>query len=247
MDQLNSMWHTMRDHVSIHLPGLDKQTSETSSLIDRIYKYYYLKFLSILDPLIFNGPMIELGSGKGYLKKYLPAIITSEVRQLPGNDLVMNAQDLGLASSSVSVFFLLNVFHHIPDTDSFLKEVERCLKPGGVLVMIEPAFTRWVFLARKIFSENVTKLFCDPSECNIARSWHVFVRHKKKFMLDFPRLIIQRYERFSPLNGQTVLCNKHSFLSSCKRFVLRVLGYLVAPVYMMLGDHVVIEIVKKKP
>lgn len=42
---------------------------------------------------------------------------------------------------SVSAFMMIDVLHHIKDSRQFFKEMQRCLKPGGKIVMIEPANT----------------------------------------------------------------------------------------------------------
>ena len=38
---------------------------------------------------------------------------------------------------------MIDVFHHIPDVEQFLREAVRVLKSGGKIVMVEPANTLW--------------------------------------------------------------------------------------------------------
>ena len=40
-------------------------------------------------------------------------------------------------NNSIDVFFLQNVFHHIPDINNFLREADRCLKKNGYFLIME--------------------------------------------------------------------------------------------------------------
>jgi SAM-dependent methyltransferase len=45
--------------------------------------------------------------------------------------------ELPLASSSFDVIYIQHVLHHIGDVVQALREVRRCLKPGGILFLVE--------------------------------------------------------------------------------------------------------------
>ena len=42
-------------------------------------------------------------------------------------------------NTSVDVFFMFDVLHHIGEPRKFFAEADRCLAPAGRIVMIEPA------------------------------------------------------------------------------------------------------------
>jgi len=57
-------------------------------------------------------------------------------------------KNLSVASNSVDVVFCKSVIEHIKDTDKFLSEIHRVLKPGGVAIILTPAWEhnfRWFY------------------------------------------------------------------------------------------------------
>src|SRR5690349_11996351 len=85
-----------------------------------------------------NGVILELGSGAGFFAEYLPGVIASEVFLTPNINLVADACRLPFADNSLAAIVMTDVFHHIPDVKAFLSEAQRCIRPGGKIVMIEP-------------------------------------------------------------------------------------------------------------
>lgn len=173
---------------------IHKKKIKENKFLNRIYHDFYNEFKSVSLPL---GQMVELGSGGGFLKEILPQVITSDVMAGPGIDSVFSASEMPFVSQSIAGFFLLDVFHHIRDTEKALVEIERCLKPGGKIIMIEPYNSRWSRFIYKNFHHEVfddkagwmkseEKLF----EENGAVPWIVFVRDKKLFEKKFPNLKI---------------------------------------------------------
>ena len=95
----------------------------------------------------------------------------------------------------------IDVFHHLPDAQRFLSEAVRCLRPGGRIVMIEPAntvFARWVYTHahHEPFDPNVRdwvfKSSGPVSGANGALPWVVFCRDRAVFERRFPALRIGR-------------------------------------------------------
>jgi SAM-dependent methyltransferase len=155
-----------------------------------------------------SGPVVEIGSGGGLLKEQVAGVITSEVCGFPWVDVVCDARSLPFRSGTVSVFYLQGVFHHIPNVERFLTEVDRCLRPGGRLFMIEPQNTPWSsFLLRHFhhepFDPSATWILPEGgrlSQANQALRWIVFFRDRERFVSRFPRLGIvwlEAYGRFS--------------------------------------------------
>nr|VFJ90512.1 MAG: Methyltransferase domain-containing protein [Candidatus Kentron sp. LFY] len=137
-----------------------------------------------------SGPRLELGSGGGFLGERVPNLITSDIVPVPTVDLVASSVALPFEGGSLSAICMMNVLHHMGDVSAFFHEAERCLKPGGKIVMIETANTAW---ARFYFSHYHHEP-CDPGQTswqlpdagrlsnpNQALPWIVFCRDDRLF------------------------------------------------------------------
>ncbi len=92
-------------------------------------------------------PILEIGSGAGYVKTIDSRVITSDI--VEGlSDRVVDAQQLPFSDGSLRGILLTHVFHHIPNVQRFLAEAYRTLVPGGVISLIDVAHTP---LARLLF------------------------------------------------------------------------------------------------
>lgn len=85
------------------------------------------------------GPVLECGSGIGNLKSVLPQAITSDLFPNPWLDRQENIFALSVADSSLAGLVLFDVFHHLQYPGTALRELHRALKPGGRVVIFEPA------------------------------------------------------------------------------------------------------------
>src|SRR5215213_8484099 len=88
-------------------------------------KKLYLEWYDELGkqlPSLPEGKIIELGSGGGFIKDIFPQVTTSDVMQLDSCDMCFTAENIPLENNSVSAYFMLNVFHHIPNPEKFLIE-----------------------------------------------------------------------------------------------------------------------------
>lgn len=199
------------------------------------------------------GPCVEMGSGGGFLKEYLPSVITSDVLDLSHVDMVCSGESLPLGDGTVSAFFLLDVFHHIKNPRKFLSEAQRCLRPGGRLVMIEPANTAWGRFIRKTFHHEPFDETAGwelngtgpVSASNLALSWIVFVRDRVRFEQEFPGLAIVRYEPHTPF--LFLLSGGVSYRALVPRRLIplvKLAEHLASPLNGYLGMHVTIEMRK---
>ena len=69
-----------------------------------------------------KGLVVEIGSGAGFAKSFIPDIITSDILPYDGVDKVVDATKLPLENESVRLLCMLNVFHHIREVEKFLRE-----------------------------------------------------------------------------------------------------------------------------
>lgn len=142
------------------------------------------------------GPILELGSGGGFLHTLLPNLIASDLLLLPDVDAVLDARRLPFARASLSAILMTNVLHHIPHPRSFFSEAARCVQRGGKLAMIEPWNTPW---AAWVYTHLHHEPF-DPrarswefpeagplSGANGALPWLIFHRDRNQFAAEFPQ------------------------------------------------------------
>ncbi len=108
----------------------------------KLYEEWYDVFTGVQSQLPV-GKMIELGSGGGFLKDIMPSVLCTDILELPSNDLTFSALEMPFGDNELSAIFMIDTFHHIPDSTLFLSEAKRVLKKNGMIVMIEPANSLW--------------------------------------------------------------------------------------------------------
>jgi SAM-dependent methyltransferase len=171
----------------------------------KLYEQWYDKFLKCIVSLP-EGLLVELGSGGGFFKEVVPSVICSDIIPLPGNDMTFSALNMPFETKGVSGIFMIDTFHHIPDSKLFLEEACRVLKPGGKIMMVEPANSFWGRFIYKNFHHEPfypDGLWKIPDEgpltgANGALPWIVFVRDCELFNDMFPNLKIESIEFHNP-------------------------------------------------
>jgi SAM-dependent methyltransferase len=196
--------------------GTDLDSPETTRLhaeiiqrkrfLRELYREYYTVFLHTI-PHFERSIVVEIGSGGGFIKKIIPNAITSDVIPLPELDRCFNATQMPFEANSVDCFCMINTLHHIPDVGAMFREFERCLKPEGKVITIEPAntpFSRWIYTHFHHESFDPTAGWLLPeggplSTSNQALPWIVFHRDRKRFKREFPNLEIESIQLHTPL------------------------------------------------
>jgi SAM-dependent methyltransferase len=121
-----------------------------------VYRRYFRRLRA---EFVAGWPVVEIGSGPGFLKEFCPDIVSTDVLPNPYADRVIDAAAMPFAAGEVGTVVLVDVFHHLPRPDLFLEEVARVLKPHGRLLMIEP----WMGLAGWLFHRFIHHEDCDLS------------------------------------------------------------------------------------
>jgi len=210
MENLFSLKHPHDGHEF----NASVQYQETRSLFQRkpalrkLYLEVYQKFARCLLQCPSDGIVLELGSGAGFLKEVIPEVMTSDLLDYPGLDLKVDATKMPFPDSSIRAIFMVNVFHHLPDAAAFLKEADRCLKPGGRIFIVDQHLGVISYPVLKYLhhepmdrdSKDWTFQTTGPlSGANGALAWMVFKRDLKRFKREFPGLKIVRNEPHTPL------------------------------------------------
>jgi SAM-dependent methyltransferase len=175
-------------------------------LVRRIYDDWYRMIRARIPD--GGGGVLELGSGSGYLRKFVPEVIQSEVLPCSNADILVDACRMPFSSGSLKAIAMTDVFHHIPCADAFLRESSRCLRPGGRIIMIEP----WVSLWSRVIWKRHWEPFVPEapsweiprggplSGANGALPWVVFVRDRKLLAAKFPEFTIEETLPMMPVS-----------------------------------------------
>ncbi len=218
-----------------------------------LYTDFYLQMKSSVAVDVRKGLLVELGSGGGFIKEIIPGVVTSDVLDLPEVDKRFSVLDMPFDNGVIDAFFMLDVFHHVKDSYGFLKEMDRCLKAAGRIVMIEPANTLWGrFIQKWIHREDF-----DPdggwgfeeggplSGANAALPWIVFRRDRERFEKEFPGLRVRRFVNHNPL--RYILSGGVSFIQVVPTFsysMIKALEAALTPINDYIGIFSTIELVK---
>jgi SAM-dependent methyltransferase len=184
------------------------QTIQRKFSLRMLYEETYERYRRVLSECPADGLAIELGAGAGFVQKIIPEITTTDVLAYDTVNLVFDAMKMPFADASIRFIGMLNVFHHIPDVAVFLSECERCLKPGGRVLIVDqyPGYiARWIFrYAHHEPWAPAAPEWAFPSTgplsgANGALAWIVFLRDQARFEKEFPQLQIVRTRPHTPL------------------------------------------------
>ena len=151
--------------------------------------------------------IVEIGSAGGILKILIDCVTTTDVREAPGVDKIMDARVLDYPDHSIDLLIAKDTLHHIPDIKLHFEEVERCLSNKGKAIYLEP---NWNFLSKIVYKyfhpepwdEDVDMWSLEsnnPMDSNQATAKLLFVQRKKEFAEKFPNLQFDIVNQ--PLNG----------------------------------------------
>lgn len=112
-------------------------------VLREIYLDLYRRMAAELAP----GNALEIGGGSGIFKEFAPDVVTTDILPAPWLDMVADAQFLPVADQTFDNIVMFDVLHHIEFPRRFLAEASRVLRPGGRIIMVEPAITplSWPF------------------------------------------------------------------------------------------------------
>lgn len=168
-----------------------------------VYGDYYRRMVKQLNP----GPTLELGAGSGQLREHLENVVLTDIQTAPWLDAAADAQALPFRAGCFENIVMLDVLHHVEKPPRFFAEAARVLRPGGRIVMLEPAITplsglfyRYlhpepVDMGQNPFASPAANPKRSPYDANQAIPTILFRRHRTAFEQHFPdfRLTMVRY------------------------------------------------------
>ncbi len=162
-------------------------------------RHIYFEWYGQLAKSIPDGPeeVIELGAGGGFMREFIPHIITTEVFPCPGVDRVMDAcQTWPFPERNLRAVLMVDVFHHLPNIHCFFHQAGSAVKKNGIIAMIEPWLTPWsTIVYSRLHHEPFVPSARDwtfPSTgplsgANSALPWIIFHRDKELFEKKYPQ------------------------------------------------------------
>ncbi|MGF1624723.1 MAG: class I SAM-dependent methyltransferase [Alphaproteobacteria bacterium] len=123
-----------------------------------LYTDMYRRMAAELAP----GPTLELGGGSGNFASFAPDVIATDIIAAPWLDAVCDAQQLPFADGCFANIVLFDVLHHVERPVRFLREAARVLRPGGRIVLCEPAITPLSGLFYRFLHPEPVAMRADP-------------------------------------------------------------------------------------
>ena len=112
------------------------------------------------DPKLDGTTFLDLGSGDQFLRLALDG---TNYIPLDIDDLDFESEELPIPDNSVDILFSLAVVEHITNTEHFMSECFRVLKPKGIIYLTTPNF-RYCF--RDFYNDPThVRPFTDVSLC----------------------------------------------------------------------------------
>ena len=186
---------------------LRRKIIQEKSFLHQVYQEWYRAIVIALPP--GEGAVLELGAGGGFMSDFVPKLITSELFYCPNIRAVLDGSCLPFLAKSLRAIVMTNVLHLLPRVRLFLSEATRCVRSGGVVVMIEPWVTPW---SRFVY----TRLHHEPfhpeapswelptsgplSGANNALPWIILSRDRVKFEQEWPHWRIEMIEPIMPFS-----------------------------------------------
>lgn len=186
-----------------------RQAWQGNEALRALYEGWYGRVRALLPPAAL-GPWVELGSGPGFSRSFIPELMLTDVVGAPWHDREVSAEALPFEPGSLGALVLFDVLHHLPAPARFFAEASRVLRPGGRVVLCEPYIGPLSYPVYKFLHEESVDLTVDPLagdsrpgkdpfDANQAIPTLLFGRGRRSFEDRFPRLRIGSVERLSGL------------------------------------------------
>jgi len=232
---------------------------DVNQALRALYADWYGRIAAAL-PHEALGPRVELGSGPGFARAFIPGMMLTDLVGAPWHDRELSAEALPFEDASVGALVLFDVIHHLPAPRRFFAEAARVLRPGGRVVACEPYVSPLSYPVYKLFHDEALDLGADPwrdadggrdpFDANQAIPTLLFFgRGRTTFAATFPALAIQGVERLAgpcypasggfsrgPLLPQRLWSALHRLEARLPEMAFRVIGFRMLVVIERLPD-----------
>lgn len=168
-----------------------KEIWENKKILRVIYGEWYEKIISDLSKS--EGKTLELGSGSGNFKEFMPECISSDIDNCDWLDMIFDAHKMPFENESLGNIVMIDVLHHLYNPVLFLNEAARVLNKSGRVIMLEPFPSPVSLPIYKMFHPEPfifdTDYFSmdelndkDPWDSNQAIPYLFFFKHLDKFI-----------------------------------------------------------------
>lgn len=155
-----------------------------------------------------GGPWVEIGSGPGFAREFIPGLELTDLVRAPWHDREVAADRLPFEPGTVGALVLFDVLHHLPSPSRFFDEASRVLRPGGRIVLCEPFMSLLSWPVYHFMHEEPVQLTVDPLavdhapgkdpfDSNQAIPTVLFGRRRAEFSSRFPGLDVRKVERLA--------------------------------------------------
>lgn len=192
-----------------------RQAWATNAALRGLYAEWYGKVRAQL-PAAGLGPFVELGSGPGFAREFIPELQLSDLVRAPWHDHAIDAaRTLPFADRSLGALVLFDVLHHLASPTTFFDEATRVLAPGGRVILCEPSVSPLSYPIYRWFHEEELDMGVDPfADASLAPSegpakdpfdsnqaiptlMFARARGRSTFAQRFPGLTFRSLERFA--------------------------------------------------
>jgi SAM-dependent methyltransferase len=185
-----------------------RRSWDTNPALRALYGEWYARIAEELPPGSL-GPRVELGSGPGFARQFIPDLELSDIVRAPWHDREVSAEALPFEDGSLGALVLFDVLHHLSAPARFFAEATRVLRPGGRIVMCEPYVSPASYPVYKLFHPEPLRLGVDPLaeqagagardpfDSNQAIPTLLFGRARRAFDEAFPALTVRRVDHLA--------------------------------------------------
>lgn len=200
--------HPLIRGINLDDPGLIKiqqQIIQKKPFLRYVYQEWYQMIAASLP--MGPGTVLEIGSGPGFLHKFIPDLVTSDIADGRDITLRLDGSRLPFKHNSLRAIVMTDVLHHVFEPRHFFLEASRSIRPGGAMVMVEPWTTLWsrfiyTFFHHEPFNPEAREWEISRNgplpRANGALPWIIFIRDREKFRQEFPQWEIQTVQPIMP-------------------------------------------------
>lgn len=200
----------MRESVLARFEAL-RQAWQSNEPLRVLYRRWYARIREAL-PARDLGPWIEIGSGPGFAREFIPELELSDIVKAPWHDRCVSADNLPFADASVGALVLFDVLHHLAAPARFFQEAVRVLRLGGRIVLCEPYISPVSSVVYRLFHPEPVDMGVRPLHEHGAPDKDPFASNQaistllcreagqRELERSFPALKLVRFERLAGLS-----------------------------------------------